>query len=572
MDTVLRKAFTVGYERMAGWSELLDRINIFPVADSDTGANLKISLAPLRCLDKNPHEFVQDLLFSAAGNSGNIAAAFFSELLRVDSLSDIPSAVRAGRKNAWGAISDPKSGTILTILDELAAALTEIDINEIQIRLADIINRIEDAVHSTQNILPVLRQAGVVDAGALGIFLCLEGFFWALAGKTEAFRSVTEMFKDSSHVLPSFTAEIQPGYCVNALLKTDHLDSHTGKDLAVNGESIIAIQDKKHLKIHLHTRDRKLARQELEAVGNIAQWQDTLLSSNSAAALSSDAAGQGVHIMTDAAGSVSRDHAISLGMTLLDSYLIVRDRSWPETLFEPRNLYRAMNNGIRVGTSQASRFERYQSYQSALSLHEHVLYLCAGSAYTGNYDTALAWKRQNDPDDRLIVVDTGAACGRLSVIVLATRQYSRQAKDLPSILDFVQAVIKDSDELIFLDQLKYLSASGRVSRVGGFFGDMFNMKPVVSPTARGAQKIGMVHNREEQLVFALKHLKERLKTGSSPLIMLEYSDNFAWVRDSAKKEIQDLFPVVEIILQPLSLTSGAHMGPGTWAVAFLPGG
>ena len=89
MDRDLRTAFIRGYERLVSWADLLDQINVFPVADADTGCNLKISLAPLRRLDGNSASVIRQLLTSATGNSGNIAVAFFSEFLLVDTWEDL---------------------------------------------------------------------------------------------------------------------------------------------------------------------------------------------------------------------------------------------------------------------------------------------------------------------------------------------------------------------------------------------------------------------------------------------------------------------------------------------------
>ena len=99
---------------------------------------------------------------------------------------------------------------------------------------------------------------------------------------------------------------------------------------------------------------------------------------------------------------------------------------------------------------------------------------------------------------------------------------------------------------------------------------MLHVKPIISPMAEGAKKVGAVKNQADQLKFALKKLEESFSGDSSPLIMLEYSDNRDWVNNTVKKEIQARYPSAEILLQLLSLTSGVHMGPGTWAVAFLP--
>ena len=113
-------------------------------------------------------------------------------------------------------------------------------------------------------------------------------------------------------------------------------------------------------------------------------------------------------------------------------------------------------------------------------------------------------------------------------------------------------------------------SGGRLSKPGAFFGDMLRAKPIISPVAEGAKKVGMVKNRKEQLAFALKQLEESFTKDSTAFIMLEYSDNFDWVNETVRKGIEALYPLAEIRMQPLSLTSGAHMGPGTWGVAYLP--
>ena len=277
-----------------------------------------------------------------------------------------------------------------------------------------------------------------------------------------------------------------------------------------------------------------------------------------------------IHIMTDAAGSVTRKNSRELGLTLLDSYIIAGEKSLPETLFSPKELYQSMRQGIRVSTSQASVFERHQYYQRVLTQYPKVLYLCVGSVFTGNYEVAVDWKAKNDPDERMTVIDTGAASGRLGAIVIATARYAAQTKDPEAVINFAQRAVEKCEEYVFIDKLKYLAAGGRLAKSSAFFGDVFHVKPIISPIAEGAKKVGAVRNRNGQLKFALDKLKGVFDNESSAFIILEYSDNRDWANDTVKKEIQAHYPSAEIMLQPLSLTSGVHMGPGTWAVAFLP--
>ena len=229
-----------------------------------------------------------------------------------------------------------------------------------------------------------------------------------------------------------------------------------------------------------------------------------------------------------------------------------------------------MLKGTRVSTSQASVFERHEYYRRVVNQFEHVLYLCVGSAFTGNYDVAVEWKAENDPDDRLTIIDTGAASGRLGAIALATARFAIHARKPQAVIDFAHKVVSASREFIFLDRLKYLAAGGRMPKAKAVFGELLRVKPIVSPTAGGVKKVGTAKTRNGQLRFALEKIEETFDEKDTPFIMLEYSDNYDWVDTAVKKTIELRCPHAEIKLQPLSLTSAAHMGPGTWAMAYIP--
>jgi DegV family protein with EDD domain len=568
MDSSLQSAFATGYERLSAWADLLDTINVFPVADADTGSNLMISLAPLHRMDSSTDTTVRRLLVSALGNSGNIASGFFTGFVAEDPLRDIYRATKTGRDRAWQALADPKPGTMLTVFDELLNHVEHLSLDQLAATYPALIERLGNAVHSTSETLPALKAAGVVDAGALGIFLFMEGFFGHLAGRTDVFRPITETFKQKLQLSPDFVSDRQEGYCVDTVIQVNEdFDSSLG-ELSKYGDSVVVLQQDDRVKIHLHTEHREDVRKQLEDIGRVVQWseQDMGLQVYKRPAIKHRA----IHVVTDAAGSITREDAARLGMTLLDSYIIVEDKSLPETLYSPAVLYALMRKGVKVRTAQASVFERHQHYESIVSRYGLALYLCVGSVYTGNYQAVSAWKEQNDPDERLTVIDTGLASGRLGIAALATARYARRADHAEEVVRFAETAVRKNEEYIFLDRLQYLVAGGRLSKTKGFFGDMLHLKPIISPTAEGAVKAGTVRNQNEQIEFAMEKLQKGLGQDAGSLIMLEYSDNRQWVEDHVLGKIKDRFPAAEVIFQPLSLTSGAHMGPGTWGVAFLP--
>lgn len=568
MEGDLQKSFVTGVERMIARAELLDSINVFPVADGDTGRNLSISLIPLRDAGQDKKEGIShQLLVSARGNSGNIASQFFSALCHAETISHLTNYAQEGRTKAWQAVLNPRPGTMLSVFDALIEVLPQ-EINPDRQTVEKIIAHLEKAVHQTCDQLPRLKEAGVVDAGALGMYIFFEGFFSTLGNVPEACRPVTETFKNRLKISSSFQEQTESGYCVDFVVQSSQHSPVDLKTITNAQEEVIIIPEGDFYKIHLHTRDREMVRSQMNSLGNVVNWEDDNLASQIEAFKHVNL--NPLHIMTDAAGSLTTEDAKKYGFTLLNSYLTVGDKCLPETYFHPEELYDAMNRGIKVSTSQASVYERHQFYESALERFEKVLYLCVGSVFTGNYQGAQQWKSEHDKNDKFFIIDTGAASGRLGIIALATARHLVETNNMEKTFAFAKKAISACEEYVFLDKLQYLAAGGRLSKTGAFFGDIFNMKPVISPQPEGARKVGVVRNQEEQVRTALEKLAAALSRNSQALIMLEYSDNKIWVENVMQQIIAERYPKAEIILHPLSLTSGAHMGPGTWAVAFLP--
>lgn len=556
-------ALSAGTERLAAWSDLLDSINVFPVADGDTGRNLVMSLAPLRALPSD--SILEDLLLSARGNSGNIAAGFFSGFLSSSPQEDMAHAVSVGRKKAFDAVPDPRKGTMLDIFDTLEKMASSPE------KMADkkiILENLRDTVIATAEINPKLKKAMVVDSGALGMFIFFDAFFNTLNNTREEMNHIAELFNNRLAISDEWKKEEGvAGSCIDFVLKVAGDNRQLNDELVRFDNSVVSIRHDDYVKIHLHADSSKELRCSISKLGTVVQWSEDDLgeqAKNFAVALNPV-----LHILTDAAGSVTRNDAARLGFTLLDSYISLGRVDMPETCLEPEKLYSAMRKGIRATTAQASVFERHQHYEKVLGLHGRALYLCVGSAFTGNFKVASDWKASHDPDDRLTVIDTGAASGRLGLIILSVARFSLEAASPEEVLEFAGRAVTLSEEYVFIDKLQYLVAGGRVSKTSGFFADMLNMKPVVSPQPEGVKKLGVVRNRKDQVAFALKRLGQLLKNKDG-IIMLEYSDNRKFLDEEIKPLLRKEFKGSEIILQPLSLTSGTHMGPGTWAVAVMP--
>ena len=545
----LTAALAQAYAALVEQSELIDSINVFPVADGDTGTNLRVSLAPLCQGTGEP--VARELLLSATGNSGNIAAAFFRCLVLADR-DQLAQAAAKGSKQADRAVADPQAGTMLSVFSALAEGLRQgADIHMLE-------QQLRQAVLSGPQLLPLLQKAQVVDAGALAMYIFFTAFLQHLEENPWQPPPIQQVFGGQLALKAGYQPTTGRMYCVDAILDTGRTPAPEIDELSELGESLVAAADNNRLKIHIHTDEPARLRSRLATLGEIVNWSDEKI-----APLPQDGH---IRLLLDAAGSLSPQLAAENGISLVANSIVVGDKATMETDCNNDEIYSLLRRGIRVGTARMPLEKRHPFFTAPVSGPATRLYLCVGSAYTGNFAAATAWKEHHDPDDRFLIMDTGAASGRLGIIGLLTARYARRATGSGQILTAVQQLMQTCGELVFIDELKYLARGGRISKAGGFFGDLLHVKPIISPEAAGVRKCGVVRNRAGQLVFLQRRL-QRLEP-QNLVLLLEYSENRAWLEKTVLPLVQRLQPAAEIHIVPLSLTSGVHMGPGTWGVAW----
>jgi len=569
MHKTLVTGLAAGYEKIVAWADILDRINVYPVPDGDTGRNLVMTLSSLRNPWSDKESLAREILLTARGNSGNIAARFLAGFMKCEDLASMPAAVESGRDLACKAVPDPQSGTMLSLFDAFVESAKRNPPAQSGAWVDAVVLDLEASVKATTQQLQELREAGVVDAGALGMLVFFGPLLNALAGREARGSSFTEELKSFFRLSEAWKEQKSDGYCLDVVLKLGQEEEDVTRHLMAVGESVVAMADGNCLKLHLHTRDREKVKQRLAEHGAILSWAEDDLAEQSSHFARPEKQPV-LHVMTDAAGAMSRETAGALGVTLLNSYVTVGNHCLPESYLNPSHLYEAMKAEIPVSTSQASIAERHECYNKVLKLHGRVLYLCVGSFFTGNYSTVMAWKAENDPENRMTVIDTGVASGKLGLVAKATAEFSLSAGDPSEVVAFARAAIRHVEEYIFLDRLQFLAAGGRMSKTGAFFGDLLRIKPIVSPFPDGVRKMGVARSTKEQVKFALRRLEQGLVRNRRATLLLEYTDNRDWLENEIKPEIEDRFPRIRVIMQVMSMTSAVHMGPGTWAIAFLP--
>ncbi len=255
----------------------IDALNVFPVPDGDTGTNMLLTMrsaieeayrAPDLSASAVAQAIAKGALMGARGNSGVILSQIWRGLAQglaeKDSFtgSDLADALQQSSTMAYKGLSNPVEGTILTVVREAASvaqAQASSGNDNLQSVLEAAVDAASESVANTPNLLPVLKEAGVVDAGGQGLYTILEGALRYLRGEGEQmqFRKPQIIVSDIPTTrLPQMVAaeEVPYGYCTNLLLKGQGLDPDKLRlKLKKKGQSLVVAGDETIIRIHIHT-------------------------------------------------------------------------------------------------------------------------------------------------------------------------------------------------------------------------------------------------------------------------------------------------------------------------------
>lgn len=293
---MLQKMFLAGAANLEAKKEYINELNVFPVPDGDTGTNMTLTIMSaakeVKAIE-NPDmlstakAISSGSLRGARGNSGVILSqllrGFTKEILDYKEI-DVPVLAKACERataTAYKAVMKPKEGTILTVakgISQKAGELAETT-EDLEVFIPEIIRHAEDVLAQTPDMLPVLKEAGVVDSGGQGLIEILHGAYDAFSGKEIDYTAI-DASAGTKMVKPSQQAEtdIKFGYCTEFIIMTDKPFSETDETefkayLESIGDSIVCVADDDIVKIHVHTNDPGLAIQKALTYGQLSRMK-----------------------------------------------------------------------------------------------------------------------------------------------------------------------------------------------------------------------------------------------------------------------------------------------------------
>ena len=292
---LLSKMFLAGAGNIEAKKEFINELNVFPVPDGDTGTNMSLTIMAaakeVAALDKPNMEALAKAISSgslrgARGNSGVILSQLFrgftkaiKETKEIDVITLANACVKA-KETAYKAVMKPKEGTILTVARGIADKAVELaeTVDDLEEFIPQVIAHAEEVLAKTPEMLPVLKEAGVVDSGGQGLLEVIKGAYDAFLGKEIDYSQIAPSASVNVKVSAETNADIKFGYCTEFIIMTekeftDNDEREFKAFLETIGDSIVCVADDEIVKIHVHTNDPGLAIQKALTYGQLTRMK-----------------------------------------------------------------------------------------------------------------------------------------------------------------------------------------------------------------------------------------------------------------------------------------------------------
>ncbi|MEI6107015.1 MAG: DegV family protein [Opitutae bacterium] len=577
----LRRALIAGIQRVLGERDEINRINVYPVADHDTGTNLAFTLGGVLQGLREPHAVgVGELLARAAaesadsarGNSGVILAQFFqgtAETLTVGERltgAKLARAVARGATLARAAMATPQEGTMVSVIQAFADEWQQPEVvPDIRHGFAAALARAQEVLRDTRQQIPALRSAGVVDAGAQGFVSLLIGIqAYITGGRRETIGAIPEELVSHGVDLSRLqgTADL-PRYQAECVLSAERVD-RTGLKAALLALPLahqVITGTREQVRVHARTDDPAELFKCAARFGRVAGEKIADMRSASRRQ-------PRVGIVTDTGADLPAGETARLDIHLVPQRLSVDGRDHIDRVsISPSEFFRAMRTSqISPRTSQPAPGDFRRMFEFLLTQHESVIDVSLTRSLSGTLQSAERVAARTAPG-RVQVFDSGSvSCGQ-GLLAIWAAEAAQAGLTAPEILAGLARMRQRTKVYAFVQDIQYAVRGGRAPRVALTLTRLlhFSLLLTVRPTGRLGLLGGLWGDRNLPERFA-RDVVRRLDPGRRYRVLIGHSD-CAGEAQRVQAALQasgltlDRCWVVET-----GVAIGTHAGPGSLVI------
>lgn len=591
--TRLYRAIVAGIRQVISKQEYLNNINVFPVPDRDTGTNMALTLnAILESTYSRRGTTIHELLDNVAnaalngarGNSGAILAQFFQGLSegaktveKTMTTKNFVAAIATAVNFAHKALSQPKEGTILTILRDFSDEITHQQLANNELDFVDLlysgIKRAQKSLQNTANQLKELKKAGVVDAGAQGFVEFLNGIYQFIVNGSikKLHEELTEIPVIIQHEDVHLEIDERFRYCTECLInkRGDQLidQDELRRTLDELGESLIVAGSGKKTKIHIHTNDPNAIFTACREQGDVSgeKADDMIRQQNSFVHRKSRVA-----ILTDSAADLPAEVISKLNIHVVPILINFGQQTYLDKVsMTSEEFHQALKHkSIHPTTSQPSFGDFHRQYQYLSTHFDAIIAIHIPRQLSGTL-SASEKAAEKIADTKITVIDSLCASSALGLIVMYAAELSEAGYSHDEIVTKTQEVIARTQYFALLTELDFLVRGGRLPIKLKQVMDFFKLSPLATFTAEGKiiphrLMVGR-KNLSEKMFRVTKKKIDPTKKYRLSIVHTDLENEAIQLANMLKHHFSDQLDQVFIL--PCCASLAAHAGPDALGIA-----
>jgi uncharacterized protein len=579
--------FTAGAKNILASQSYLNKINVFPVDDGDTGSNMASTIRPViesihpdKSYKVTAGLIAETAMINARGNSGIIFAQFLYGMSREAgnhkrmNIPQFAESIRNSVPYMYEAVANPVEGTILTVIREWSDFIysrREIitDFNQLFISSQEVLKK---SLANTKNQLLVLSKANVVDSGANAFVLFIEGIVEFI--KTKNIRKFMQA-KSEALILPTqtvhFHEEIKFRYCTEGILKNLLVDQKTlSQIIQKHGDSVVIGGTDKTKHIHVHTNNPAEMFQELNDVGLVTFHKaDDMLRQNEAIFNRK----WKIALVTDSTCDLPREIMDHYQISMLPININFGESHYLDKVtIQPDRFYSLLDrHGEFPKTAQVNEIAFVNLYTQLAANYDSVIAIhltdkFSGTCFNSKKAATSVSKSSGKP---ITVLNSKNLSGALGLIVLRTAQAIEDGHTHDEIIAKAEKWIDDTRIFVSVTTLKYMVRGGRVSKMKGFMAGLLNVNPIVSMDANGNSYLfGKAYSQRSNMEKVMRHLQTICNDREiwNYIVLHAHNTEAASWYTGRMKAFSGLEPVAVVDISPVI---GANAGIGAASIALM---
>ena len=584
-------ALISGIHRVVDSQELLNQINVFPVPDGDTGTNLSLSLgAALPVLQQSDEKHLGTLLAAVAdalldgarGNSGAIMAQFFQGMS--DSAGELSrftpytfaKAVTMGNDYAHDAMSNPREGTILSVIDAFAGSISDQRENGVDDSFAALVRHALEhakvALAETPNQLEVLRKAGVVDAGAKGFVELVDGMSEYLStGTIVAEPDLSLLSIEAPMVTAGSSVESGYRFCTECIVTGADINRRKLREaLAELGDSLVLAGTKRKARIHIHVDEPERVFDVARRYGDVrAEKADDMRRQQS----SSHDANRRFAVITDSAADIPDEDMERLDIHMVPCRIQFGDRGYLDKVSITADEFfeELRTNPNHPTTSQPAPGDFRRQFQFLASHFADVLSINLTGMASGTLEAARSAAERVNAHGRVHVINSRNASLGQGLLAVAAAEHAKAGLSVEDAIAAVERLIPETRTYGLLKDLRFAVRGGRVPRWVKTIADLLRATAIIRTVPDGRVASGtFLFGRRNRIQRFARYVARRTPAADSLDVAIGHA---VCPEDAAELELElrhRFDNIHRTTITDIGAALGVHGGPGTLIVATQP--